>query len=145
MWATLDPNWATYSTGRTFVQFFIMPECRTVRHWNKGTQVRYQNATVLDWNTGCRDTNAGGIGLNAMPSYANLQKKGDGWGCLISSQNTIRRLLISSPPSKRTVKQEKVIFLYISSFQDFRWIFHGNSCLLSCLLVGVFWEISLNF
>jgi hypothetical protein len=42
-----------------------------------------------------------------MPSYANLQQKGDGLGV---SQNTIGRLLISSPPSKRTVKQEKVFF-----------------------------------
>jgi hypothetical protein len=32
------------------------------------------------------------------------------WGCLISSQNTIERLLISSPPSKRTVKHGKEIF-----------------------------------
>jgi hypothetical protein len=32
------------------------------------------------------------------------------WGCLISSQNPNERLLISSPPSKRTVKQKKVNF-----------------------------------
>jgi hypothetical protein len=29
------------------------------------------------------------------------------WGCLISSQNTNEKLQISSPPSKRTVKQKK--------------------------------------
>jgi hypothetical protein len=56
MWATLHPNWATYSTGRTFVQFLVLPECRTVRHRNKGTQVRYQNAMVPDWEAGCGNT-----------------------------------------------------------------------------------------
>jgi hypothetical protein len=32
------------------------------------------------------------------------------WGCLISSQNPNERLLILSPPSKRTVKQKKAYF-----------------------------------
>jgi hypothetical protein len=44
-----------------------------VKCWNVGlsgtgkvcTQVRYQNATVPAWVAGCRNTDAGGIGLDA--------------------------------------------------------------------------------
>ncbi len=61
--ATLQPNWATFST-RIFVQFCQMQECRTVQYRTKSTLVRYQNATVPDWIVGCRNTDAGGIGLN---------------------------------------------------------------------------------
>jgi hypothetical protein len=50
----------------------------------------------------------------------NLPQKGDGFGVLISSQNPNGRLLILSPPSKRTVNQKKVNFLDIASIQDFR-------------------------
>ncbi len=52
MWATLLPNWATFST-RTFAQFV---KCRNVRYRNKGTLVWYRNATVPDWDAGCRNT-----------------------------------------------------------------------------------------
>ncbi len=44
-----------------------------------------------------------------------------------------------------SVKVKSSNILYISSIQYFKLIFHGNGCLSSCLLVGVFWEISLNF
>ncbi len=64
MWATLQHNWATFRT-RTFVQFCQMPECRTVRYRNKGTPIQYRNATVPDWDAGCQNTVAGGIGLDA--------------------------------------------------------------------------------
>jgi hypothetical protein len=43
----------------------------------------------------------------------NVQKKVTVWGGKISSQNSIERLLISSPPSKRTLKQKKVYFFGI--------------------------------
>ncbi len=65
MWATLQPNWATFST-HSFVQFcWIIPERRTVLYRNKCTPVRYRNALVPDWDAGCRNTDAGGIGLDA--------------------------------------------------------------------------------
>ncbi len=48
-----------------------MPECRTVRYRNNGNPVRYRNAMVPDWDAGCRNTDAGGIGLMPMPSYAH--------------------------------------------------------------------------
>ncbi len=54
-------------------------------------------------------------------------------GCLILSQNLNERFLILSPPLKGQLNKKKVNFLYISSIQDFRGIFHGNSCLLKCL------------
>jgi hypothetical protein len=60
-----------------------------------------------------------------MPSYISLQQKGDGLGCLISSQNTIEGLLISSPPSKRTVKQKKVIFCTFLLFKLLDEFFMG--------------------
>ncbi len=34
-----------------------------VRYRNKGIPVRYRNATVPDWDAGCRNTDASGIGL----------------------------------------------------------------------------------
>jgi hypothetical protein len=62
---TIVANWATFST-RTFEQFCQMPECRTVRYRNKCIPVRYRkcipvryrNATVPDWDAGCRNTDA---------------------------------------------------------------------------------------
>ncbi len=57
MWSTLQPIWATISTI-TFMQFGQMAECRTVR--NKGTP-----SPVPDWDAGCRNTDAGGISLDA--------------------------------------------------------------------------------
>ncbi len=47
-YSILQPNWATFSTRTFFVK------CRTVRYRNKGTPVRYRNATVPDWDAGCR-------------------------------------------------------------------------------------------
>ncbi len=63
LWATLQPNGATFCT-RTFVKFYQMPECRTIRYRNKCTPVRYRKATVPDWNAGCRNTDTGGIGFD---------------------------------------------------------------------------------
>ncbi len=37
----------------------------SIRYWNNGSPVQYHNATVLDWDAGCRNTNAGSIALNA--------------------------------------------------------------------------------
>jgi hypothetical protein len=51
MWPALQPIWATFST-HSFVQFCQMPQCRTIRYRKKCTQVRYRNATVLDWDDG---------------------------------------------------------------------------------------------
>jgi hypothetical protein len=71
-------------------------------------------------------------------------QKGDGLGGIISSQNNIERHLISSPPppQKKDIQILKnQIFWHNSSLQDFRWIFHLNSCTVKCILVGVFWEI----
>jgi hypothetical protein len=65
---------------RTFLQFFIMPECWTVRHRNKGTQVRYQ---MLRYRTERLDAGIPmpvALASMPMPSYANLQQKGDGLG-----------------------------------------------------------------
>jgi hypothetical protein len=45
MWTTPHPNWDSYST-RTFVRFFEMLECWTVRYRNNGTSVRYQIAKI---------------------------------------------------------------------------------------------------
>ncbi len=64
IWATLRPNWAI-NTASTFTQFCHMPECRVVRYLKKGTPVRYRNATVPYWDAGCRNTDAGGFGLDA--------------------------------------------------------------------------------
>ncbi len=51
--------------------------------------------------------------------HFNFQKKVTVWGGKISSQNSIERLLISSPPSKRTRKQKKFIFLVYSFYSGF--------------------------
>ncbi len=75
MWATLQPNWATFS-ARTFVQFCQMPECRTVWYRNKGTPVRYRNVAVPDWDAGCRNTDAGGIGLDADAQLCQQTNQG---------------------------------------------------------------------
>jgi hypothetical protein len=69
------PYWDTFSTW-TFVQFCQTPECQTVLlllHRNKGTPVRYRNATVPDWDAGCRNTDAGGIGLDADAQLCKLR------------------------------------------------------------------------
>ncbi len=63
--------WATFST-HTFVQFCLMPKCRSVRYRNKGTPVRYRNAAVPDWDAGCRNTDAGGIGTDSDAQLCRL-------------------------------------------------------------------------
>ncbi len=50
--------------------------------------------------------------------HFTFPKKVTVWGGKISSQISIERLLISSPPSKRTLKQKKLIFL-INFFSRF--------------------------
>jgi hypothetical protein len=52
-------------------------------------------------------------------NHFNFQKKLTVWGGKISSQNSIGRLLISSPPSKKTLKQKKFIFLVFSFYSGF--------------------------
>jgi hypothetical protein len=59
LWATLYPKWATYST-----YLYEMLVYRTVRYRIKGTPLRYQNATVPDWDAGCRNIYASSIGLD---------------------------------------------------------------------------------
>jgi hypothetical protein len=54
---------------------------------------------------------------------------------VLFAQNTIERLQILSPPSKRTLKVIK--FGTFLLFKIFCEIFMGISCPLSCLLVGV--------
>jgi len=49
----------------------------------------------------------------------NFQKKVTVWGGKISSQNSTERLLISSPPSKMTLKKKKLIFLVHFFFSRF--------------------------
>jgi hypothetical protein len=49
----------------------------------------------------------------------NFPKKVTVWGGKISSQISIERLLISSPPSKRTLQQKKVIIFGKFSFSRF--------------------------
>ena len=62
---------------------------------------------------------------SSCPSSFKVQKKVTVWGGKISSQNCIERLLISSPPSKRTLNKRKIIFLVHfcnSRFQmNFSW------------------------
>ncbi len=69
-----------------------MPECRTVRHlvssvpewkkilmpepvwYRKGDPVRYQNTLAPDWDTRCRNADAGGIELGAdAQSWLNME------------------------------------------------------------------------
>jgi hypothetical protein len=51
--------------------------------------------------------------------HFTFPKKVTVWGGKISSQISIERLLISSPPSKRTLKQKKLIFLINFFFSRF--------------------------
>jgi hypothetical protein len=51
--------------------------------------------------------------------HFNFPQKVTVWGVKISSQISIERLLISSPPSKRTLQQKKVIIFGKFSFSRF--------------------------
>ncbi len=73
-------------------------------------------------------------------------KKGDGLGgyYFVTSFHWNASNFVT--PQKKGIRQRKKIFLkYISSIQEFRWIFHGNSCPVTCLLVGVFKGIVWSF
>ncbi len=70
--------------------FFLMPECGTARHpvspvqeWTKIPMlepVRYRNALVPVWDTGCRYADAGGIDLDADAQLWNcLHHRGLSW------------------------------------------------------------------
>jgi hypothetical protein len=64
-----------YRSGSTTLPVSIAGQCRTnpwpavpyrpVRYRNKGTPARYRYATVPDRDSGCRNTDAGGIGFDA--------------------------------------------------------------------------------
>ncbi len=57
-----------------FVQFFWMPECRTVWYRNKGNQDWYQFATEPDWDAGWRKIDARGIILDADAQLCGKHK-----------------------------------------------------------------------
>ena len=60
---------------------------------------------------------------SSCSSSFQLLKKVTVLGGKISSQNCIERLLISSPPSKRTLNKEKIIFLVHSCYSRFQMNF----------------------
>jgi hypothetical protein len=105
MWATLQPNWPTFCTC-TFLQFCQLPECRTVRYWNKGTPVRYRNATVPDWDAGCRNTDVDGIGLDADAQL---------WSYLIYPLSSIQ-LLRWTEPLHVYMSLHEIKILYLTYF-----------------------------
>ena len=78
-------------------------------------------------------------------------KKVTVWGCSVSSQNTIERLLNMSSSSKSTLKQKKfkmLIFQHISDIQDFLpYEFFMGIAVLYVAFLLVFYEplFKINF
>ncbi len=66
-------------------------------------------------------------------------KKGDGLGgyYFVTSHHWKASNFVT-PPKKGFIQGKNIFLKYISSIQEFRWIFHGNSYPVTGLLVGVF-------
>ena len=75
----------------------------SIRYWNNGSPVQYQNATVPDWDAGCQNTDASSICLDA---YSQL------WEVGTSETNLLIMGLVSETrtPSLYTSCKEGIVW-----------------------------------